>query len=330
MDAQRRATRRRLLVAIGSAALAAPLGVHAQPAKIPRIGFLDPGTKDSGLSSAFLRGMQDLGYVEGKTMVVEARFANGEIERLPALAKELAALKPDIMVAQSTPGVRAVLETKTAAPVVMVAVGDPLGSGFVTNLGRPGGNITGISILTSDISPKLLEMLRIMIPRLSRVSVLVNPANSNSTVSLKNIQAAAQKMGLQVSSANAAAPADIENAFAAMAKIRPGAVVIPGDALFRLHARQIAALGQQYKMPLASTNVEIVDAGGLLSYGASIADSYRRAATYVDKILKGTKPGDLPVEQSAKFELVINPKTAKALGLTIPNELLLRADKVIE
>ena len=297
---------------------------------MPRIGFLDPGNRDSGLYGPFLGGMKELGYVERKNFAIEARFANGALERLPGLAKELADLKPDVILAQSTPGVRAVIATQTTAPIVMVAVGDPVGSGFVASLGRPGGNVTGMSILTSDVSPKLLEMLKTLIPKLARVAVLVNPANANSTVSLKNIQSAAQKMGLKILPVEAPVVGEIENAFAAIARQRPGAIVIPGDPLFRLNARQIAALALRYKLPLACTNIEIAEAGGLLSYGASLVDSYRRAATYVDKILKGAKPSDLPVEQSAKFELVINGKTAKALGIKIPQSLLITAEKVIE
>ena len=330
-------TRRKLLLVFGAAALAAPLAslvplaAFAQfQSKIPRIGFLEPGNRDSGLNAEFMRGMQELGYVEGKNITIEARFADGKLERLPALAKELADLKLSMLVVQSTPGVRAVVQTNTTTPIVMVAVGDPIGSGFVASLARPGGNITGMSILTSDISPKLLELLRAAVPKLSRVAVLVNPANANSTVSLKNIQAAARPMGITILPAEAPAASDIDNAFAAIVRQRPGAILIPGDALFRLQARQIAALALRHKLPLAGTNMEITEAGGLLSYGASMADSYRRAAAYVDKILKGAKPGELPVERSAKFETVLNRKTANVLAIKISNELLVRADRVIE
>lgn len=323
--------RRKLLLAVGAGVLAAPLYSIAQlSGKTPRIAFLDPGSRDSGLYGPFLDGMKELGYVDGKNIVIMARFANGELDRLPALAKELAEAKPDLMVAQSTPGVRAVIATKTTVPIVMVAVGDPVGSGFVASLGRPGGNVTGMSILTSDVSPKLLEMLKTLIPKMSRIAVLVNPANSNSTVSLKNIQSAAQAMGLRISSAEAAGAVDFDNAFAVIARQRPEALIIPGDPLFRLNARKVAALALHHRLPLACTNVEIVEAGGLLSYGASIADSYRRAAAYVDKIVKGARPAELPVEQSSKFDLVINGKTAAALGLKIPQSLRITAEKVIE
>ena len=331
-DTSWRSTRRRLLFTLGMGALASPLAALAQQSakNMPHITFLDPGLRDSGFYGLFLGGLKELGYVEGKNIVIQVRFANGDIERLPALAKELADSRPDLMLAQSTPGVRAVIATKTTVPIVMVAVGDPVGSGFVASLGRPGGNVTGMSILTSDVSPKLLEMLKTAIPKLSRVAVLVNSANANSTVSLKNIQSAAGAMELKVLPTLVSAVGEIDAAIAAIAKQHPDALLIPGDPLFRLNARKVATLALRYRLPLACTNVEIVEAGGLLSYGASIADSYRRAATYVDKILKGAKPADLPVEQSSKFDLVINGKTAAALGLKIPESLRITADKVIE
>ena len=328
MTNQRRAVIRTLAALL----FAAPLAAFAQSSAkaVPRIAFLDPGSSDSGLYGSFLAGMKELGYVEGKNIHIQARFANGDLERLPALAKELADLKPDVILAQSTPGVRAVVATKTMAPVIMVAVGDPVGSGFVKSLGRPGGNVTGLSILTSDVSPKLLEMLKAMIPRLSRVAVLVNPANPNSTVSLTNIRSAAGPMKLKIVAVEASVAGDFDKAFAAIGRQRPDALIIPGDPLFRLNAGKIAKLALGNKLPLACTNAEIVEAGGLLSYGASIADNYRRAATYVDKILKGAKPVDLPVEQSAKFDLVINLRTAAELGIKIPPSLRITAEKVIE
>ena len=324
--------RRNLVIALGAGALAAPFAAFAQQSgKIPRIGFLDPGAPDSGLYLAFLGGLKEYGYVEGKSIMIETRFAKGAIERLPALAQELADLKPDVLIAQSTPGVRAMIATKTTLPIIMVAVGDPVANGFIASLGQPGGRVTGLSTLTSDVSPKLLEMLKTFIPKLARVAVLVNPANANSTLSLKNIQGVAQMFKLTVVSVNAPTAGDIDSAFAAMTRERPGAIVVPGDPLFRLHASQIAALALRAKLPVAGTNVEIAQTGGLLSYGASFTDIYRRAAAYVDKILKGAKVGEIPVEQATtKIDLVINGKTAKALGLTIPQSLLIMADKVIQ
>ena len=323
--------RRKLIVALGASALATPFASFAQQSgKVPRIGFLDPGSRDSGLYGAFLGGLREFGYVDGKSIAIETRFANGAIERLPALAQELADLKPDLLIAQSTPGVRAMIATKTTLPIIMVAVGDPVANGFIAALGRPGGRVTGLSTMTSDVSPKLMEMLKTFIPKLARVAVLVNPANANSTLSLKNIQGVAQQFKLTVVSVNAPTAGDIDSAFAAMARERPGAIVVPGDPLFRLHAPQIAALALRAKLPVAGTNAELAEAGGLLSYGASFTDIYRRTAAYVDKILKGAKPGDIPVEQATKIDLVINGKTAKALGFKIPQSLLISADRVIE
>jgi len=323
--------RRKLIVALGAGALVSPLAsVAQQSGKMPRIGFLDPGMRDSGLYGAFLGGLKEYGYVEGKSIAIETRFAGGAIERLPALAQELADLKPDVLIAQSTPGTRAMIATKTTLPIIMVAVGDPVANGFIASLGRPGGRVTGLSTMTSDVSPKLLEMLKTFIPKLARVAVLVNPANANSTLSLKNIQSVAPQFSVTIVSVNAPTAGDIDKAFAAMARERPGAIIIPGDPLFRLHAPQIAELALRAKLPVAGTNAELAQAGALLSYGASFTDIYRRAAAYVDKILKGAKPGDIPVEQATKIDLVINGKTAKALGLKIPQSLLISADRVIE
>lgn len=322
--------RRLFVLSLGASAILLR-DVRAQPsASMRRIAFLEPGSRESGLYGPFLAGMKELGYVDGKNVKIEARFANGDLDRLPTLAKELVETKPEMILAQSTPGVRAVIATKTSLPIVMIAVGDPVGSGFVASLGRPGRNVTGMSILTSDVSPKLLEMLKTAIPKLVRVAVLVNPANANSTVSLKNVQTAAQPMDIRILPFQVESTADFDKAFASMSPQRPDAVLVPGDPLFRLNARKLAALGLQHKIPLASTNIEIVEAGGLMSYGASIAESYRRAAVYVDKILKGAKPADLPIEQSAKFDFVINARTAAALGIRIPASMRIMAEKVIE
>jgi putative ABC transport system substrate-binding protein len=331
-DAAHRSTRRKLLLALCAGALASPLACLAQSnsKKIPRIGFLEPGPRDSGLYSAFVKGLQELGYVEGKNILIEARFADGAIERLPAMAKEMADSKPDVIVIQSTPGVRAMMATNTAIPIVMVAVGDPVANGFVASLAKPGGRVTGMSTMTSDVSPKLLEMLKSFVPKLSRVAVLVNPANANSTLSLKNIQAVAGQLHLKIVAVEVPTAGDIDKAFGAIAREHPGAILIPGDPLFRLHARQIADLALRQKLPVVSTNPDNAEAGGLLSYGPSFTDIYRRSATYVDKILKGAKPGDIPVEQPTKIDFIINRKTTKALGLTIPQSLLIGADKVIE
>lgn len=258
----------------------------------------------------------------------EFRWAMGKAERLPDLANELVALKPDVIVVPTTATARAVQQATATIPIVFVSVPDPVGSGFVKSLARPGGNITGLSNLTADTSPKQLELLLAIMPKLPRVAVLWNPTNMSA--SLKNFQTAAQSVSVNVLSVEARTPAEIENAFGRMIRENVRALVVLSDALFFLQRRQIAELASKNEMPSVFATRENVEAGGLMSYGANLAENYRRAATYVDKILKSAKPGDLPVEQPRTFELVINMKTAKALGLKIPQSILLRADRVIE
>jgi putative ABC transport system substrate-binding protein len=330
-DAERRSTCRRLLLAFAASALNAPLlAAGQQSGGLRRIGVLDPLSPDMAPYRAFLAGLQELGYVEGKTLAIESRFAKGKAEDLAALAEDLAGRRVELIVAQSTPAVLAARRANPALPIVMVAVGDPVGDGLVASLARPGGNLTGLSILTSDIGPKALETMHAILPKLGRIAVLINPANANHRPSLKNLQAAANQIGVTLVAIEAGTPDAIESAFARMARDRPGAVQAPGDAFFRRQASQLAALALRHRLPSAFSNREIAEAGGLLSYGANIADTYRRAATYVHRILNGAKPSDLPVEQPTRFELVVNLKTAKALGLTIPQSVLVRADRVIE
>jgi putative ABC transport system substrate-binding protein len=327
--------RRKLLVALGASALIAPLGSFAQQqGKVWRVGFLSgrsrPPSLDSDRFGAFPQGMRELGYIEGKNLVIEWRFADGKFERLPAMAAELVQLKVDAIVADSTPTTHTAQKATNSIPIVMGSIGDPIGSGFVKSLSHPGGNITGLSNIASELSPKLLEMLHSMVPKLSRVAILVNPDNSSNTAGLKNVQAAVQRTGVTIRSLDARTPQEIENAFSQMAREKAGALIVMLDPFFNQQVRQIAELAAKNRLPAISGIREYVEAGILMSYGPSFADMYRRVATYVDKILKGAKPADLPVEQPTQFELFINRKTAKALGLTIPQELLLRADKVIE
>ena len=327
--------RRKLLVAVGLGVLVAPLAAFAQqPGKVWRIGFLAPRSRptpsDPDVYSAFPQGMRELGYVEGKIFVVEWRFADGKFERLPGLAAELVKMKVDVIVAAGTVATEAAQRATTTIPIVIAASLDPVGSGFVKSLARPGGNITGLSLATSDFSPKHLELLMTAMPKLSRVAVLVNPDNSAHPGVLKSVQAAAQKLGVQVLTVNARTPEDIERGIAMMRRERAEGVIVAADAFFILQRRQIAELALRHRLASIAANREHAEAGDLMSYGQNVADFYRRAATFVDKILKGAKPGDLPIEQPAIFELVINRKTAKTLGITIPQELLLRADKVIE
>ena len=327
--------RRKLVIALGISALAAPLACFAQqPSKVWRVGFLLPlNRRDSPVSEGFgpfLRGMSDLGYVEGKNLVIEWRSAEGKSERLPRLAAELVQLKVDVIVTPSPQATSAAQKSTTSIPIVMANSDDPVGSGFAKSLARPGGNITGLSNITGDISPKHLEMLLSVVPKMSRVAVLVNPTNASLSTVLKSVQSAAQTTSAKILPVEARTAQEIDEAFSAMTREKVGAVIVARDALFILQARQIAELAAKNHLPSIAQIREYVDAGGLMSYGQNRADNYRRVATYVDKILKGAKPGDLPIEQPTKFELIINGKTAKTLRLTIPQSLLISADQVIE
>ena len=327
-------TRRKLIVALGAGALAVPLGTFAQQpvAGMHRIGFLGPESP-SGFEvriEALRAGLRDLGYVEGKNIVIEFRWAEGNYDRLPGLAAELVQIKVNVIVASATPAVSAARKATSAIPIIMVNVGDPVGSGLINSLAAPGGNITGVTNVTGELSPKHLEMLHSMAPKVSRVAVLVNPANSTHASPLKEIQAAAKMATVKILPVEARNPQEIENGFRMMVRENAGAFIVLGDPFFNQQRRQIAELAARNRLPSIGPNREYAEAGMLLSYGVNRAENFRRAATYVDKIFKGAKPGDLPAEQPTKFELVINGKTAKALGLKIPPSLLIMADKVIE
>ena len=274
--------------------------------------------------------MRERGYIEGKNLEIEWRYAEGKVARLPGLAVELIKLKVDVIVAAGTQATSAAQKASTTIPIVMGSAGDPVGSGFVESLAHPGGNITGLSNLFGDVGSKHFEMLLSMVPKLSSVAVLVNPSNSSYTTTLKNIQAAAQRVGVNSLLVEAQTAQEIEKAFSVMTRERAGAVIVEQDAFFNQQSRQIAELAAKNRLPSVAGIRRFADDGVLMSYGPSFADTYRRAATYVDKIFKGAKPGDLPVEQPMVFELLINRKTAKALGLKIPQSLLISADKVIE
>jgi putative ABC transport system substrate-binding protein len=314
---------------------AAPLVCHAQQqGKIWRVGYLTqrrrPDSIDADFTGAFPRGMRELGYVEGKNLVIEWRFADGEAERLPDLAAELVRLKVDVIVSGSSAAIGALQKATTTIPIVMATSADPIGSGFVKSLARPGGNITGFSHISSDIGIKQLDLLLGMAPKLSRVAVLVNPTNPSLGTFLKNIQSAAHGSSVKVLPVEARTAQEIENAFPVMTQAKAEAVIVATDPLFVQHYRKIAELAAKNRFPSSSFIREYVEAGGLMSYGPNLSEQFRRAAIYVDKIFKGAKPGDLPVQQVTTFELFINGRTAKALGLTIPQSLLLRADRVIE
>lgn len=327
--------RRTLILALGAALAAVLSPVFAQQhAKVWRVGFLSPRRRPASLESdyygAFPLRMSELGYVEGRNLAIEWRFADGEYDRLPAMAADLVAMKVDAIVALGPPGALAAQKATATVPIVFVVSTDPVGAGLVRSLAQPGGNITGISNLGGDVSPKHLEMLLALVPRIADVAVLVNPGNPAHGAILENVKAAAQTRGTRIVPAKARTPEEIERAFAGMAKERAGAVIVALDPLFIQQRGQIAGLAAKHRLPSAFAFRESVEAGGLLSYGQNQVDIYRRVADYVDRILKGVKPGDLPVEQPAKLELFINSKTATALGLTIPHSLLISADKVIE
>jgi putative ABC transport system substrate-binding protein len=311
--------------------LALPLAEAQQPTKTARIAVLGFTTPEgAGFAIAALKqGLQELGYVEDRNAVFEIRWAGGKRERLSDLAKELVALKPDVIVATSTVTALAARRATTTIPIVVASAADPVGGGLVKSLARPGGNVTGLSNLSADFSPKLLEFLLAVVPRLSLVAVLSNSSNPINATIVRNIQIEAQRLNLNVLLIEAQAPAEIENAVARMARENAGALVVLSDPLFIGQRRQIAELASRNRMPSAFGVREHVEAGGLMSYGQNLPAQFRRAATYVDKILKGAKPADLPIEQATKLELVINLKTAKALGITIPQSVLVRADEVI-
>jgi putative tryptophan/tyrosine transport system substrate-binding protein len=318
--------RRKLIIALGANVLTAPFGSFAQQqGKAWRVGFLSP---TSANTNAFLKRMRELGYVEGKNLVIEWRFADGNLERLPGLAADLVQLKVDVIVVQSSPAISAAQKATTTIPIVMTSSGDPVRSGFVKSLARPGGNITGLSIMSGDTGAKLLELLRSVVPKLSRVAILT-PSAIYGAIS-QSIQATAQKAGVKTLVAEASTPQEIENAFSMMVREKADAVIVGSPAVFAQQHRQIAELALKYRMPSMFQDRVTVENGGLISYGQKITDLYERSASYVDKILKGAKPGDLPVEQPVSFELVVNLKTAKALGLTIPQTILVRADEVIQ
>jgi putative ABC transport system substrate-binding protein len=321
-----------LLLILALSLLVAPLAPEAQPlSHVPRIGVLSPGmTREHDRNvQAFLEGMRALGYVEGQHLVVEYRGAAGQFERFPALAAELVQLKPEVILAQGTPAALAAKDATTTIPIVMAGVGDPVGSGLVASLARPGGHVTGVSVLQPEVVGKQLEFLKAVLPTVSRVAVLWNPAHPGHASLLRAADVAAQELGVQLHRVEAGGPEAFDRAFAAMTSADAGALLVLGDPMFRQHRSRLVALEATSRLPAVHNDRAFVEAGGLLCYGANHPDGYRRAATYVDKILKGAKPADLPVERPTTFELVINLKTADALGLTIPPSLLFQATEII-
>jgi putative ABC transport system substrate-binding protein len=276
------------------------------------------------------QGLRQLGYLEGQNIALEVRWAEGRYERLRPLVAELVRLKVDVLVVGTTPGALAAKSATRTIPIVMYAVGDPVGSGLMASLAHPGGNLTGLSLFNKEISGKRLEFLKESLPSISRVAVLTNPGNPIHAVFWKETQAAPQELGLQLQAIKIDGPEDFDDAFTAAARGRSDALLVFDDSLTLGYRTRLVALAVKHRLPTMYGLREFPDAGGLMSYGPSNFEMYRRTATYVDKILKGAKPADLPVEQPTKFELIINLKTAKSLGLTIPPSLLARADQVIE
>lgn len=312
--------------------LIAAAPVQAQPTKIPRIGFLG-GVSPAAVSArieSFRQGLRELGYVEGKSIAIEYRYAENKLDRLPALAAELVRLKVDVILSGGPGSTRAAKEATATIPIVMAQDTDPVGTGFVASLARPGGNITGLSTLAPEISGKHLELLKEIVPKLSRVAVLGISTNPGNGQMRKEVELAAGALGIKLQYFDVLSPNDIETAFRAVNKGRAEAVIVLVNSVINSHRTQVVEIAVKNRLPVIYPFLEIVEDGGLMSYGPSYSDSFRRAATYVDKILKGRTPADLPVEQPKKFEFIINLKAAKQIGLTIPPNVLVRADRVIK
>jgi len=318
------------VVALALGILAAPLAAGAQRPEVPRIGVLDQSAAPNPLLEAFKESLRKQGWVEGQNVGLEYRYANGQLERLPQLAAELVRLKVDVIVTWGEPGIRAARGATSTIPIVMALSGDPVGTGLVASLARPGGNITGLSLLNLELGSKRVALLKEAVPKVSRVTVLWNAANPVKALELQSTQDAAEALGVRVTSVEVRASTDFAPAFSTIAKARSNGLIPLVETLTIVHRRQIGAFALKNRLPMIAELREFAEAGGLMTYGPSELDLFRRSATYVDKILKGAKPADLPVEQPTTFELVINLKTAKALGLTIPQSVLVRADEVIQ
>jgi putative ABC transport system substrate-binding protein len=327
--------RREFVGTLAGVLVASPRATEAQQAaKVSRIGYLGLNrATNPHLLEAFRQGLRDLGYVEGRNVVIEYRDAEGKPERLPALAAELVALKVDVIVAGGTPHALAAKQATRTLPIVFIGAADPVTSGLVTSLARPGGNVTGLSFLAPELVGKRLEQLKQAVPGVSRVAVLWQPGGQGERTDkemLKEAEAAARALAVRLQFVEARGPDDFDRAFSDMTKARAGALTVLGGTMFFNERRRLVDLAAKNRLPTVYPWRGGVDAGGLMAYGPDLADLFRRAATYVDKILKGAKPGDLPVEQPTKFELIINLRTAKALGLTIAQSVLGRADEVIQ
>src|SRR5262245_49319357 len=322
--------RRELIVLLGGAA-AWPLAARAQQPAMPVVGFLHPSSPDAYRLRGFRQGLKDAGFTEGENVTIEYRWADDQIDRLPALAAELVQRQVAVIGAGAIPSVRAAKAATTTIPIVFVLAEDPVKLGVVTSLARPGGNLTGINFFSTELAAKRLELLRELVPGAARVAVLVNPANSTTAEStLRGMEPAARAMGLQIQVLNASSSREIDAVFATLESERPDAIVVGTDTFLIDRRVQLALQAMLHKLPATYPVRDFAEVGGLMSYGASLADAYRHVGVYTGRILKGAKPADLPVVQSSKFELVINAQTARMLGLTVPDKLLVAADEVIE
>jgi putative ABC transport system substrate-binding protein len=323
-------TRALLTIFAALAVVSAPSDLFAQPAgRVARVGFLHPGTPNVN-GEVFAQSLRELGYIEGRTVAIDYRWAEGQPERLPRLAGELVALGVDVIVVGTTAAVKAVADATKTIPIVMTVVADPVAAGFVANVARPGGNITGLTLISPELSGKRMELLREAAPRIGRLAVFWNPSNPSHGETLRDSEAKARTLGLQTLPVEVRRIDEIEGAVTAAVRERASALFVLDDALLFESRQRISDLALKHRLPLVSGISAFAEAGGLVTYGAKQSDLYRRAALFVDRILKGAKPATLPIEQPTSFELVINLKTAKAFGLTIPSSLRLRADRLIE
>ena len=323
--------RREFIALLGGVAVTWPLAASAQ-SKTPRIGFMGNSTAalEANLVDAFREGLRELGYEEGRNIVIEYRWANGKYDHFPVLVAELIAAKVEVIVTAGTPAALAVKNATTTVPLVMVAVGDPVGTGLVPSLARPGANLTGLSSVAPDLEGKRLQLLREVVPALSHVAMFINSLNPFHVSSMRQARAAAQTMGIKLQLHDIRKSEDLDDAFAAIRKERPDALLILADRVFLHNRERIVDFANEQRLPNVNAYKELVEVGGLMSYGPSYEDMHKRAAIYVDKILKGAKPDDLPIEQPSKFTFIVNLKAAKALGVTVPSQLLGLADELID
>jgi ABC-type uncharacterized transport system substrate-binding protein len=301
-----------------------------QPKKVPRIGYVSSGYGPGRQLVAFRQGLHDLNYIEGKNIIIEYRFAKGNSERIPDLAADLIHKKVDLIITSGTAQARAIQQVTTTTPILVVVTGDPVGTGLVASLARPGGNITGFSIMSPELSGKRLELLKEAVPKIKRVGVLWDALQPDNIHDFKTTQLAAGALGLKLQSLEVQRAEDLKGAFLVTVKQRLHALVVIGGGIINFHQKRILAFEVENRLPAIHEVLSFAEAGGLMAYGVNVPDLFRRSATYVDKILKGTKPADLPLQQPTKFEFVINLKTAKQIGLTIPQSVLFRADRVIK